>query len=173
MSATDALRACRISSALTARAAPCSPAPRVISRPRMRSSAITGQRLTDPSGVIVPRSYPVACLATSASGQGQAADAQQCPQLRPGDDAVAGHEHEQEVILSAAYHERLDHIGGRHATCRCRLGQAAHRAVPDHAVGKADGLGGRQRGSGHSSVSRAEARPRRGGQVDRGCGAAR
>jgi hypothetical protein len=40
----------------------------VISRPRIRSSAITGQGLTDPSGVIVPRSYPVACLATSASG---------------------------------------------------------------------------------------------------------
>ena len=40
MSATDASRACRISSASTARARPCSPAPRVISRPRIRSSAI-------------------------------------------------------------------------------------------------------------------------------------
>jgi hypothetical protein len=69
MSATDASRTCRSSSASTARARPCSPAPRVISRPRTRSSAITGQDLTDPSGVIVPRTYPVALLATSASGR--------------------------------------------------------------------------------------------------------
>src|SRR5215467_14451196 len=68
MSATDASSARRIASASAARARPCSPAPRVILRPRTRSSAITGQGLADPNGVIVPRSYPVACLATSASG---------------------------------------------------------------------------------------------------------
>ena len=36
--------------------------------PRTRSSAITGQGLADPNGVMVPCSYPVACLAASASG---------------------------------------------------------------------------------------------------------
>src|SRR5215472_12035508 len=69
MSATDASSARKIASASAARARPCSPAPRVIVRPRMRSSAITGQGLADPNGVIVPRSYPVARLATSASGR--------------------------------------------------------------------------------------------------------
>src|SRR6516225_474898 len=68
MSATDAPRARKIASASAARARPCSPAPRVISRPRTRSSAITGQGLADPNGVIVPRWYPVACRATLASG---------------------------------------------------------------------------------------------------------
>src|SRR5215813_13326295 len=68
MSATDASSARRIASASAAKARPCAPAPRVILRPRTRSSAITGQGLADPNGVIVPRSYPVACLATWASG---------------------------------------------------------------------------------------------------------
>src|SRR4029077_18193892 len=69
MSATDAFSARTIASASAARAKPCSPAPRVMVRPRTRSSAITGQGLADPNGVIVPRSYPVACLATSAAGR--------------------------------------------------------------------------------------------------------
>ena len=68
-------------------------------------SAITGQGRTDPRGVMVPRSYPVSCRATSASGMDNQADTQQSTQLRPGDSTVAGHEHEQEVILAAAHHQ--------------------------------------------------------------------
>ncbi len=56
MSATVAARAGRMSSAATATASPCSPAPSVIARPRIRSSAITGHAVTDPNGVMVPRS---------------------------------------------------------------------------------------------------------------------
>jgi hypothetical protein len=55
MSATDAFSARRIGPASAARARPCSPAPRVMVRPRTRSSAITGQHLADPNGVMVPR----------------------------------------------------------------------------------------------------------------------
>src|SRR6201996_2223434 len=68
MSATVAPRVRNAWSASTARATPCSPAPRVISRPRTRSSAMTGQAVVAPNGGIVPRSYPVACRATSALG---------------------------------------------------------------------------------------------------------
>src|SRR5579863_168411 len=85
-------------------------------------------------------------------GHGQAADPQQLSELRPGDDPVAGHEHEQEVVRSPAHYERLDHVGGRHAAGLGRLGQAPYRAVPDHAVGEAGLLGGGQGGSGHGSV---------------------
>ena len=37
-------------------ATPCAPAPRVIARPRNRSSATTGQAVVEPNGVMVPRS---------------------------------------------------------------------------------------------------------------------
>ena len=55
-SATVASSALMRSSAAAATATPCSPAPSVIWRPRIRSSATTGQALVDPSGVMVPRS---------------------------------------------------------------------------------------------------------------------
>ena len=57
-----------MSSAAAAIATPCSPAPSVISRPTRWVSATTGQACDEPNGVIVPRSYPVAALATAASG---------------------------------------------------------------------------------------------------------
>ena len=37
-------------------------------RPRMEESASTGQGWAAPKGVMVPRSYPVACFASAASG---------------------------------------------------------------------------------------------------------
>lgn len=67
-SATVAPRIRTTSSALAAMAAPCSPAPSVTCRPAIRSSAMTGHAVLDPSGVIVPRAYPVAAWAVAASG---------------------------------------------------------------------------------------------------------
>ena len=51
--------------------------------------------------------------------------------------------------------DQVNDIGRCHAAGPGRLGQAAYRAMPDHTVGKIQGLGGLQRGSGHNSVSRA------------------
>ena len=49
-------------------ATPWAPAPRDTSRPAIRESAMTGQSLSEPKGVMVPLSYPVAIRAVAASG---------------------------------------------------------------------------------------------------------
>jgi len=53
----------------TWRFTPCAPAPiATTSNKLVEASAITGQAFDAPNGVIVPRSYPVASLASSALG---------------------------------------------------------------------------------------------------------
>ena len=60
---------------------------------------------------------------------GQAADAEQCPQLWPGDRPVARHQDEQEVTLAAPHYQGLHDIAGLDPPRRGRLGQAAHWTV--------------------------------------------
>ena len=60
-------------------------------------------------------------------------------------DAVAGHEDEEEVALAPAYDEGLDDVDRLDTARLGRLGEAAHRPVPDDPVRQPGRLDGGQR----------------------------
>ena len=78
-----------------------------------------------PSGVMVPRSYPVASKADIRRRQRELVDAQQRPQLGPGDLPVAGDQGEQETAVLVLDHERLHDIRGPDPQDTGRLLEAA------------------------------------------------
>ena len=110
-STTSAPRKASRSADARCRFTPWAPPPIATSSvPDTLASAITGQAVDAPNGVIVPRSYPVAALRLVGVGEREPAHAEVRAELRPVDLPAARHQHEHVVAGAAAHDDRAQEL---------------------------------------------------------------